>query len=212
MAQSARGCQRFDTHRTKMSKLEFNHYGKHMVRLLRMNKSGPAHEVCEWEADAILEGDLAGSRLSDDNPRVVPADTVKNTVPALAHALADATRDGFAQARASHFTERPAHFSAAEIEVREKLWTRMASAGKPHLHSFVCDANVQAFSFLRAERGKPAQRAAAIRGFVIRKTTESGFVGYPKCDLTKLGRPAGQKNVFLPTGDPLGFIEAVVAR
>ena len=44
-----------------MSKLEFNHYGKHMVRLLRVNKNGPAHEVSEWEADVLLEGDLAGS-------------------------------------------------------------------------------------------------------------------------------------------------------
>jgi len=71
------------------------------------------------------------------------------------------------------------------------------------------------------------------------KTTESGIVGYPKCDLTsmpeffpgllrikltmpnthylnidltKVGRPAGQKKVFLPTSDLFGCIEAVVAR
>jgi len=29
-----------------------------MVRLLRVNKNGPVHEVSEWEADVLLEGDL----------------------------------------------------------------------------------------------------------------------------------------------------------
>jgi len=220
---------------------------------------------------------------------------VKNTVLALAHDLEDATRDAFALALASHFVARYSHLTAADVEVREKLWTRMAPAGKPHAHSFVREANGQPFSFVRAERGKSARRSAGIRDFVIMKTTESGFVGYPKCelttlpettdrilstsmnvrwdyadgaadhgadvldvmltifaetfspsvqrtlyqmgeaalesfpglvrikltmpnrhylniDLTKVGRPAGQQKVFLPTSDPFGYIEAVVAR
>lgn len=169
-----------------MSNLEFNHYGKHMVRLLRVNKNGPAHEVSEWEADALLEGDLAGSYLSEDNSSVVPTDTVKNTVLALAHDLEDATRDAFALALASHFVARYSHLTAADVEVREKLWTRLAPAGNPHPHAFVREANGQPFSFVRAEWGKPAQRSAGIRNFVIMKTTESGFVGYPQCELTVL--------------------------
>jgi len=278
-----------------MSTLEFNHYGKHMVRLLRVNKNGPAHEVSEWEADILLEGDLEGSYFSEDNSSVVPTDTVKNTVLALAHDLEDASRDAFALALATHFITRYPHLTAADVEVREKLWTRMAPGGKPHPHSFVREANGMPFSFCRAERGQPARRSAGVRGFIIMKTTESGFVGYPKCDLTslpettdrilatsmnarwdyaegatdhgtdvidtmlkvfaenyspsvqrtlyqmgeaalqffpgllrikltmpnshylnidltKVGRPAGQKKVFLPTNDPFGYIDAVVAR
>ena len=163
-----------------MSKLEFNHYGKHMVRLLRVNKNGPAHEVSEWEADVLLEGDLAGSYLSEDNSSVVPTDTVKNAV------------------LASHFIEGYSHLTAADGEVREKLWTRLAPAGNPHPHAFVREANGQPFSFVRVERRKPVRRAAGIH--------------YLNIDLTKVGRPAGQKKVFLPTSDPFGSIEAVVAR
>lgn len=278
-----------------MSKLEFNHYGKHAVRVLRVKKDGPVHEVAEWEANALLEGDLAGSYLSEDNSSVVPTDTVRNTVLALAHDLESATRDGFAQALAGHFISKYGHLTAADVEVREKLWTRMAPFGRPHRHSFVRDSNGQPFSIVRAERGQPFRRSAGIRGFVIMKTTESGFVGYPKCDLTTLpettdrilatsldahwdyvdgtadleasvldvmlevftetyspsvqrtlflmgeaaldsfpglsrikltmpnkhylnidltrvGRPAGQQKVFLPTDDPFGYIEAVVSR
>lgn len=278
-----------------MSKLEFNHYGKHMVRLLRVTQKEAVHEVSEWEADVLLEGDLAGSYLSEDNSSVVPTDTVKNTVLALAHDLENATRDGFALALAEHFLEKYGHLTACDVEVREKSWKRMFHDGKAHAHSFTRDANGKTFSIVRAERGRPAKRSAGIRGFVIMKTTESGFVGYPKCDLTtlpeatdrilatsmdahwdytgdaaihdsailevmlkifsgtyspsvqrtlfqmgeaalasfhglarikltmpnkhylsldlaKVGRPAGQKKVFLPTDDPFGYIEAVVAR
>ena len=31
-------------------------------------------------------------------------------------------------------------------------------------------------------------------------------------DLAKVGRPEGQKKVFLPTDDPFGYIEAVISR
>lgn len=266
-----------------------------MVRVLRVKRNGGTHEVAEWEADVLLEGDLDSSYLSDDNSGVVPTDTVKNTVLALAHDLEDASRDAFARALAEHFVNRYGHLTACDAEVRERLWTRMAPGGKAHPHSFVRDANGMPFSKVRAERGKPSVRSGGIRGFVIMKTTESGFVGYPKCelttlpettdrvlatsmdaawdyagetadvgpklidamlkvfsgtyspsvqrtlfqmaeaalaacpgisgikltmpnkhylslDLTKLGRPAGQKKVFLPTDDPFGYIQAVVTR
>lgn len=278
-----------------MSRLEYNHYGKHAVRLLRVKRKGTLHEVAEWQANVLIEGDLAGSYLSDDNSSVVPTDTVKNTVLALAHDLEDATRDGFALALAKHFPAKYSHLTACDAEVSESLWSRMAPGGTPHDHCFLRDANGKPFSKVHVERGGAIKRSAGITGFVIMKTTESGFVGYPKCDLTtlpettdrilatslnaewefanesadvdaavldamltvfsgtyspsvqrtlflmgeaalaaapglarikltmpnkhylnidltKLGRPAGQKNIFLPTDDPFGYIEAVVAR
>lgn len=278
-----------------MSRLEFNHYGKHAVRLLRVKRHETLHEVAEWEADVLLEGDLDGSYLSASNASVVPTDTVKNTVLALAHDLEDATRDRFALALAQHFPEKYPHLTACDTLVSESLWTRMAPGGFSHQHCFLRDANGKPFSKARAERDGTVKRSSGIRGFVIMKTTESGFAGYPKCDLTtlpettdrilatslnaewefgdstadvdrvvmdamlqvfaetyspsvqrtlflmgeaalaavpglvritltmpnkhylnldlsRLGRPADQKKVFLPTDDPFGFIEAVVAR
>lgn len=278
-----------------MSRLESNHYGKHMVRLMRVQRNGDVHAVSEWEADVMLEGELAGAYLSDDNSSIVPTDTVKNTVLALAHDHDEATRDGFALILAEHFLNRHAHLTACDVEVRERLWTRMRPDGVPHPHAFVRESNGQPFSKVRMERGRAALRAGGLRGFVIMKTTESGFSGYPHCelttlpettdrilatsldvcwdyagetvdlgedvlhamlsvfaetyspsvqrtlfqmgeaalaahpgiarirltmpnkhylnlDLTRLGRPAGQRKIFLPTDDPFGFIEAVVGR
>lgn len=275
--------------------LESNHYGKHMVRVLRVRRLDGRHEVAEWDVDALLEGDLAGSYLGADNSSVVPTDTVKNTVQCLAHDLEEVDRDGFALALAEHFLNRYAHLSACDVEVWERKWARLEVEGRAHPHSFVRDANGEPFSRVRCQRGGTPERSAGLRGFVIMKTTESGFVGYPRCefttlpetsdrilatsmdahwhytrdaagldgkilaamlkvfaetyspsvqrtlcqmgeaaleacpelsrikltmpnkhylnlDLTKLGRPAGQKKIFLPTDDPFGFIEAVVSR
>lgn len=67
-------------------------------------------------------------------------------------------------ALAEHFLARYAHLSGVDVEVREKLWTRMAPVGRPHPFSFVRDSNGQPFSKVRAERGQSIQRSAGIRG------------------------------------------------
>lgn len=276
--------------------LEYNHYGKGMVRVLRVQKDGDIHSVSEWETYALVEGGQEANYLSDDNSAIVPTDTVKNTVTALAHDLEDVTRDGFALAVAKHFVTKYAHLTACDTDVSEKTWIRYAPAGKPHPHTFIRDSNGRFYSKARYEKdGGTVKRSAGVKGFVIMKTTESGFVGYPVCeyttlqettdrifstsldaeweyigdaadldqrvidsilevfagtyspsvqrtmyqmgeavlaacpgiarikftmpnkhylniDLTKLGRPEGQKKVFLPTDDPFGYIEAVIAR
>jgi urate oxidase len=280
-----------------MSRLESNHYGKHAVRLLRVHRTATHHEVAEWSADVLIEGDLAGSYLSDDNTSVVPTDTVKNTILALAHDHEAADRDEFALLLARHFPVRYAHLTACDAEVTESLWSRLTHDGQPHPHCFTREANGQPFSRVRYERGGAVRRSAGLRGFVLMKTTASGFAEFPRCemttlpetsdrilatsldavwefadgataapadaavrdailavfadtwspsvqrtlflmaeaalaavpglsritltlpnkhylplDLTKVGRPAGQDRVFLPTDDPFGFIEATVAR
>jgi len=169
-----------------MIKLEFNHHGKKAVRLLRVQRHGETHAVSEWEVSSLLEGSLENSYLSDDNSQVVPTDTVKNTILALAHDLEEATRDGFALALARHFLSRYDHLTACDVEVVEKSWTRMAPGGAPHPHCFVRDANGQPFSKVRLARGGKPLRSSGLRSFVIMKTTASGFVGFPRCEYTTL--------------------------
>lgn len=169
-----------------MRSLEFDHYGKHAVRLLRVRRSETLHEVAEWQANVLLEGDLAGSYLSDDNSSIVPTDTVKNTILALAHDLEDATRDDFALALAQHFPATYGHLTACDAEVIESAWTRMAPGGMPHEHCFLRNANGKPFSKVRVEKGSAVKRSAGFRDFVLMKTTQSGFAGFAKCDLTTL--------------------------
>jgi urate oxidase len=90
-------------------------------------------------------------------------------------------------ALAEHFISRYAHLTACDVEVREKSWTRMITNGQPHPHSFIRDANGKFFSRVCYQRdGGAVKRSAGILGFVILKTTESGFIGFSKCELTTL--------------------------
>ena len=106
--------------------LEKNHYGKRLIRFLRLGKRAEFHEVSEWEVDVFLEGGLNGAYLSGDNSSVVPTDTLKNAILALAYDLENVSRDGFARALAEHFLSHYEHLTACDVEVREKLWTRLA--------------------------------------------------------------------------------------
>lgn len=166
--------------------LESNHYGKRQVRLLRVTREEIIHHVAEWEVDALLEGELSGSYLSEDNSSVVPTDTVKNTVLALAHDHENAPRDEFALTVAHHFLGKYGHLSACEVEIREAQWARVNIEGLPHQHSFVRNANGMPFTRVRVERGGAETLTSGIRGFVVLKTTQSGFAGFPRCDYTTL--------------------------
>ncbi|MEM1083869.1 MAG: factor-independent urate hydroxylase [Verrucomicrobiota bacterium] len=169
-----------------MTKLTTNRYGKHKVRVMKVIRDGEHHEVCELEAAVLLEGDLEGSYLSDDNSSIVPTDTVKNTVHVLAHDHLATGRTAFAVKLGEHFLEKHGHLTAVGVELRETVWKRMPVDAKPHDHSFVAETNGNRFTKGRFERGKEAVLVAGVRDHLIMKTTGSGFVDYNECEFTTL--------------------------
>lgn len=77
--------------------LEANRYGRHRVRVLRMGRESDLYEVWELEPDVLLAGDLEASYVSPDNSLIVPTDTMKSTVHALAHDHLGTCRTTFAR-------------------------------------------------------------------------------------------------------------------
>jgi urate oxidase len=64
-----------------MARLGENRYGKSRVRLSRITRHGDRHEFNEWTVHVLL--DTATSKLvitQADNSKVLPTDTMKNTV------------------------------------------------------------------------------------------------------------------------------------
>lgn len=167
-------------------KPNWNHYGKKAVRVLRVLRGDKRHEVAEWSVDALLEGDFDDAYLSDDNSAVVPTDTVKNTVHALAHDETVLNRDAFAARLALHFSAKYPVVAAAEVEVRERVWQRAAPGGTSHAHVFTADLNGTPYGFARTEGDRVVRCGGGIRDWMLMKTTASGFSGFPRCDLTTL--------------------------
>lgn len=169
-----------------MPTLVQNRYGKHRVRVLRVIKDTPEHEICELEVDLLLAGDLNASYLSDDNTSIVPTDTVKNTIHALAHDDLGTCRTRFAIMLGEHFLTKYAHLQKVWVEARERRWGRMPVEGGAHEHCFVAELNGQWFTRCEFERGMAPVLRAGVREHLIMKTTQSGFEGYNMCEFTTL--------------------------
>lgn len=178
-----------------MATLESNRYGKFRVRVMKVIRHDETHhDVCELEADVLLQGELDGSYLSDDNLSIVPTDTVKNTVHFLAHDHLETCRTTFAKIIGEHFLGKYPHLSGVEVELRERKWERMSIGGQPHPHAFVHAANGEPYSRGVFARGQEPLLASGIRGHLVMKTTQSGFERYNLCDLTTL--PPTNDRVF----------------
>lgn len=168
-----------------MAKLESNQYGKCRVRVLKVMR-GKKHKVCELEADVLLRGDLDGSYLGDDNSSIVPTDTVKNTVHALAHDYLGTCRVSFAKIIGDHFLNTYGHIDGVSVELRERRWGRMEIDGEEHPHAFSEEANGTWIARADFERDEEPILSAGITDYLVMKTTGSGFEGYNTCDLTTL--------------------------
>jgi urate oxidase len=142
--------------------------------------------VCEVDADILLTGDLDASYHSSDNSSIIPTDTVKNTVHALAHDSLATCRTQFAKALGQHFLDRYSHLDGASVELRERRWQRMPMPDGPHRHSFVAEEKCVWFTRCSFQRGEKDVLRAGLRDHLIMKTTESGFEGYNQCELTTL--------------------------
>ncbi len=155
--------------------------------MLRVRRgAGGVHSVHEVEASVALEGDFSATYLTGDNGKVVPTDTMKNTVHVLAQKYLGDVLEEFPLALAHHFLERYAQVTRAVVEVTSRPWDRYrASDGMTQPHTFFGRATSLPFSEVEATReGTTIQ--SGIRDVLILNSTDSSFIGYPKCDLTTL--------------------------
>ncbi|MFT7581025.1 MAG: urate oxidase [Myxococcota bacterium] len=154
-------------------------YGKHRVRLSKITRLPDRHVFKELSADVVLRGEFEDAYRKGDNASVLPTDTIKNTVYALAKSHALRAIEQFALDLSAHYMKRVPHASAAEITVSEVRWTRMVFDGAPHHHAFTGGAGERRTAHVaRTRDGVTLQ--AGLKNLPILKTTGSAFVGFMK--------------------------------
>ena len=67
-----------------MIELAENRYGKSRVRLMKVTHHNHGHDLREWTVQVLLKGDFDTAHLDGDNSKILPTDTMKNTVYSLA--------------------------------------------------------------------------------------------------------------------------------
>ena len=163
-----------------------NNYGKSRVRMVRVSRHGDRHELQELTVNISFEGDFEAAHTEGDNSAVLPTDTMKNTVYALAaESRVSEEIETFGQRLAKHFLKDNDALQRVTVEIAESQWNRIDVAGKPHRHSFVRGSEEKRIASVRATRDE-VRVSSGVEDLVILKTTASGFEGFKKDRLTTL--------------------------
>ena len=175
-----------------MAKLGENRYGKSRVRLSRITRHGDRHDFDEWTVKVLLEGDFETSFTEADNSKVLPTDTMKNTVYSLARASSADTIETFAMELGDYLIANNPQVSGACVEIEAKAWERMIVDGAPEPTTFKLGGpELQTVRAVR-DRDREWSITSGVDGLVILKTTKSAFTGYIKDKLTTL-KPASDR-------------------
>jgi urate oxidase len=175
-----------------MATLGKNRYGKSRVRLSRILRHGDHHEFNEWTVSLMLEGDFESSFTEADNRRILPTDTMKNTVYFVARSSKSATIEEFAIELGDYLLGNNPQVTSVDVEIEEKTWERMLIDGAPEPTTFrLRGPELQTVQAARERDGVWAI-SSGVDGLVILKTTKSAFTGFIQDKLTTL-QPATER-------------------
>src|SRR5713226_6398769 len=160
-------------------RLAGSNYGKSRVRVVKVVRGRDRHDITELAVNVRFEGDFDAVDTAGDNRAVLPTDTMKNTVNALAKTWSGEQIEDFACQLIGHFLGDNPQVSRVRIEIAQSQWIRM-----------------DGYAFLRGSEEKRTTEGAGTRGgveiqsgienLVVLRTAGSGFEGYKKDRYTTL--------------------------
>src|SRR3981081_2847081 len=106
--------------------LSGNNYGKSRVKVVKVTRHQDRHDLAEIAVNVQFEGDFDAVHLAGDNRAVLPTDTMKNTVNALAKAWSGEQIEDFGRRLVDHFLANNPQVSRVHIEIAQTEWTRLA--------------------------------------------------------------------------------------
>lgn len=166
-------------------RLAENTYGSSRIHLLRVAKQQGRHDIREIGVSIRFEGDFESAHIRGDNRKILPADTLNNTVYALARQHSIEPLENFGQHLIEHFLTYNPQVNRVVIEASENTWTRLPHGGKPHASAFAGGANEERICLLSGTRDG-TQARAGIRNLAVLKTTKASFQDFKKDPYTTL--------------------------
>jgi len=177
-----------DTPRTGAlnSVLAADTYGKSRVRLMKLVRRADRHDLKEITLQILFKGDFASCYEAGDNSKVLPTDTIKNTVYVLARQHEITSIEEFAQCLIEHFLKHNPHVSEVRVETTEHLWSRINSS------AFTRASGKRTATVTGSRDGMTVE--AGIDDLLILRSAGSGFEGYIKDQYTTL--PETKDRIF----------------
>jgi urate oxidase len=164
-------------------------YGKSRVRLMKLVRRDARHDLKEITLQILFQGDFASCYELGDNSKVLPTDTIKNTVYVLARKHEIVAIEEFARCLIEYFLKNNPQVSEVRIEVTEHLWSRITSTAFTR-------ASGQRTAVVTGTRDQMTIEAG-IGDLLILRSAGSGFEGYVKDPYTTL--PETKDRIFQTT-------------
>jgi urate oxidase len=169
--------------------LQKNAYGKNAINLSKIMRYPDRHEFSQITVDIALQGDFEAAHTTGDNGHILPTDTMKNTVYALAKDRFTGSIEAFGLVLAGHFLDHNPQVGEASVTLTEYCWKRLMVEGAAHPHAFINGGLEKRLAVIVASRDA-WNFTAGIQDLLILKTTDSGFEGYIKDQYTTLKETA----------------------
>ena len=168
------------------AKLHSNRYGKSRVRLMRLTKHFDHHDLDEWTVQILLTGDFNTAHTHGDNSKILPTDTMKNTVYFVARESKADSMECYAQELVDYILTRNPQVSSAEVVIESTLWKRLTVDGKPFPTAFMRGSDERQTTTVARAQNAPFTITAGLDRLTLLKTSNSAFAGYIKDSLTTL--------------------------
>ncbi len=160
-------------------------YGKSRIRLLKVLRKGDRHDLRDLTVEIRFEGDFEPAYTVGDNSLVLPTDTMKNTVYALAREERLDTIESFALALSEHFVRGDEALNRATIEIAARPWKPVIVGEKALQQAFVQQGGEERTT--RVVRTRNSVRLeAGFRNLLLLKSSRSAFTGFLRDRFTTL--------------------------
>jgi urate oxidase len=160
-------------------------YGKARVRLVQVLRRSDAHHLRDFTVAIRFEGEYDESYTAGNNRAVLPTDTMKNTVYALAARHPVREPEAFALLLGRHFLDRNPRLKRVRIGITEHLWERIRRGEREHGHAFVRRGPETRTAAVQARRRRTLV-GAGISDLLVLKSAHSAFSGFLRDEYTTL--------------------------
>ncbi|MFL6233103.1 MAG: factor-independent urate hydroxylase [Thermoanaerobaculia bacterium] len=158
-----------------------NSYGKQAVRLVTVRRHPDRHELKDLTVAIRFEGDFAAAYTDGDNRGVLPTDTMKNTVYALAAGHPFDDIEEFGLLLTDHFLANNPRASRVQVDLTEHPWEPIET----YRIAFRQAGGERRTAEVARDRDG-AKVLAGLENLVVMKTAKSAFEGFPRDRYTTL--------------------------
>jgi urate oxidase len=156
------------------------------VRLLQVKRHADRHDLREWTVEILLQGDFESCFTDGDNSKILPTDTLKNTVYSLARNSSPGAMEEFAQELLAFLLRRNPQVCGGQVKIKDKAWEHLPLEGRLHPTTFVQSSGECQTTEVTAARDGRVSVESGLENLVILKTAGSAFAGFIRDSLTTL--------------------------